>query len=70
MSSFAKLVGRSLSTFKRDFTRLFETTPEKWLQQKRLEQAHYLVARKNLRPSEMHLEVGFENLSLISFAFR
>lgn len=70
LSSFAKLAGRSLSTFKRDFTKIFETTPEKWLQQKRLEQAHYLISKKKLRPSEAYLEVGFENLSHFSFAFK
>ena len=70
LSSFAKLTGRSLSSFKRDFTKIFETTPERWLQQKRLEHAHYLISKKNLRPSEVYLEVGFENLSHFSFAFR
>ena len=70
LSSFAKLTGRSLSTFKRDFIKIFETTPEKWLQEKRLEQAHYLISTKKLRPSEVHLEVGFENLSHFSAAFK
>ncbi|QRR01383.1 AraC family transcriptional regulator [Dyadobacter sandarakinus] len=70
LSSFAKLAGRSLSTFKRDFTKIFETTPEKWLQQKRLEEAHYLIAKREMRPSEVYLEVGFENLSHFSFAFK
>jgi AraC-like DNA-binding protein len=70
LSSFAKLTGRSLSTFKRDFTKLFETTPEKWLQQKRLEQAHYLILTKKRRPSDVYLEVGFENLSHFSFVFK
>ncbi|KQS30874.1 hypothetical protein ASG33_10910 [Dyadobacter sp. Leaf189] len=70
LSSFAKLAGRSLSAFKRDFTRIFETTPEKWLQQKRLEQAHYLISKREMRPSEVYLEVGFENLSHFSFAFK
>lgn len=70
LSSFAKLTGRSLSTFKRDFTKIFETTPEKWLQQKRLEQAHFLISKKKQRPSEVYLEVGFENLSHFSFAFK
>ena len=70
LSSFAKLAGRSLSTFKRDFTKIFETTPEKWLQQKRLEQAHYLISKREMRPSEIYLEVGFENLSHFSFAFK
>lgn len=70
LSSFATLTGRSLSTFKRDFTKIFETTPEKWLQQKRLEQAHYLISKKKQRPSDVYLEVGFENLSHFSFAFK
>ena len=70
LASFATLTGRSLSTFKRDFTKIFETTPEKWLQQKRLEQAHYLISKKKQRPSDVYLEVGFENLSHFSFAFK
>ncbi len=70
LSSFAKLAGRSLSTFKRDFTKIFETTPEKWLQQKRLEQAHYLLSKREMRPTDVYLEVGFENLSHFSFAFK
>jgi AraC-like DNA-binding protein len=70
LSSFAKLTGRSLSTFKRDFTKIFETTPKKWLQQKRLEQAHFLISKRKQRPSDVYLEVGFENLSHFSFAFK
>ena len=70
LSSFAKLTGRSLSSFKRDFTKLFDSTPEKWLQQKRLEQAHFLISKKKQRPSEAYLEAGFENLSHFSFAFK
>lgn len=70
LSSFAHLMGRSLSTFKRDFSKIFATTPERWLQQKRLEQAHYLLSTKGLRPSAVYLEVGFENLSHFSSAFK
>ncbi len=70
LASFAKLTGRSLSTYKRDFAKTFGTTPEKWLQQKRLEQAHFLISKKRQRPSEVYLEVGFENLSHFSFAFK
>jgi len=68
--TFANFTGRSLSTFKRDFTKIFNASPKKWLQQKRLEQAHYLLSMKNQRPSEVYLEVGFENLSHFSFAFK
>jgi AraC-like DNA-binding protein len=70
LSSFAKLTGRSLSTFKRDFLKIFDTTPDKWLKIKRLEQAYYLISKEKKRPSEVYLEVGFENLSHFSFAFK
>lgn len=67
---FAKLSGRSLSTFKRDFVKIFHTTPEKWLQKKKLEMAYFLISQKNRKPSEVYLEVGFENLSHFSRAFK
>ena len=70
LAQFAKLTGRSLSTFKRDFQKLFKVTPEKWLQKQKLEQAHFLISQKNKRPSEIYLEVGFENLSHFSTAFK
>jgi len=70
IGTFAKLTGRSLSTFKRDFALIFDGTPEKWLQKKRLELAHYLIAQKKRRPTDVYLEVGFENLSHFSFAFK
>ncbi|HEY9047587.1 MAG TPA: AraC family transcriptional regulator [Ohtaekwangia sp.] len=67
---FAFLTGRSLSGFKRDFEKLFNTTPGKWLVQKRLEEAHYLIAKKNKRPSEIYLDLGFLDLSHFSFAYK
>ncbi|WP_437373020.1 helix-turn-helix domain-containing protein [Maribacter litoralis] len=70
VGTFAKLTGRSLSTFKRDFSKIFDSPPEKWVQRKRLEMAHYLMAQKKKRPTDVYLEVGFENLSHFSFAFK
>lgn len=35
-----------------------------------LEQAHYLISKKKQRPSDVYLEVVFENLSHFSFAFK
>ena len=64
------LTGRSLSTFNRDFKKLFNTTPQKWLTDKRLELAHYQLAEKQKKPTEVYLEVGFEDLSHFSFAFK
>jgi AraC-like DNA-binding protein len=70
LTQFAKLTGRSLSTFKRDFAKIFSTTPEKWLQKQRLAQAHFLVTQQNKRPSDIYLELGFETLSHFSYAFK
>lgn len=64
------LTGRSLSTFNRDFKKLFRTTPQRWLVDKRLDLAHYKLAQKNKKPIEVYLEVGFEDLSHFSFAFK
>jgi AraC-like DNA-binding protein len=64
------LSGRSLSTFNRDFKTLFNTTPQKWLTDKRLELAYYHLAEKKKKPTEVYLEVGFEDLSHFSFIFK
>jgi len=70
ISRFAYLTGRSLATFKRDFERIFNTTPNRWLQQKRLNDAHYLLKEKGFKVSEVYLEVGFKDFSHFSFAFK
>jgi len=67
---FAYLTGRSLSAFKRDFERTFHTTPSHWLVQKRLEEAYYLLNKKHKKPSDIYLDLGFENFSHFSFAFK
>ncbi|QMW05697.1 helix-turn-helix domain-containing protein [Spirosoma foliorum] len=70
IDKFGYLTGRSLTTFKRDFKRTFQTTPQKWLTNKRLELAHYQIREKRRRPSDVYLEVGFENLSHFGHAFK
>ena len=70
MSRFAYLTGRSLATFKRDFEKLFQLSPSRWLVQRRLQEAHYLLKEQGKMPSEVYLEVGFEDLSHFSFAFK
>lgn len=70
MEKFGYLTGRSLTTFKRDFKKAFNTTPQKWLTQKRLELAHYQIAERKVKPIDACYETGFENLSHFSFAFK
>jgi AraC-like DNA-binding protein len=70
LKRFAYLTGRSLATFKRDFEKLFKTTPNRWLQQRRLQEAYYLIKEKGKAPSDIYLELGFQDLSHFSFAFK
>lgn len=70
IEQFGYLTGRSLTTFKRDFKRVFQNTPQKWLTQKRLDLAHHQLTQNKRKPTEVFLESGFENLSHFSYAFK
>lgn len=70
LEKLAYLTGRSLSTFKKDFEKVFKTTPGRWLTRKRLEHAHYQIAVNKRKPTEIFIDAGFENLSHFSFAFK
>ncbi|WP_295719224.1 AraC family transcriptional regulator [Mucilaginibacter sp.] len=70
LDRFGYLTGRSLATFRRDFKKAFNTTPQKWLTEKRLELAHYHIAEKQRKPIDVYVEAGFENLSHFSYAFK
>ncbi|MDH7460246.1 AraC family transcriptional regulator [Chitinophagaceae bacterium 26-R-25] len=70
LKRFAYLTGRSLSTFKRDFEKIFHVTPSRWLLHRRLQEAHYLLKEKRKAASDIYLDLGFEDLSHFSFAFK
>jgi len=70
LQRFAYLTGRSLSAFKRDFKTIFNETPNRWLVQKRLQEAYFLIEKKDEKPSGIYLNLGFEALSHFSFAFK
>ena len=70
LEKFGYLTGRSLSTFNRDFKKIFHTSPQKWLTDKRLELAYYHLVEKKKKPAEVYLEAGFEDLSHFSFIFK
>ena len=46
MSEFAQASGRSLSTFKRDFKKFSELSPERWITARRLTAAYDLLRRR------------------------
>lgn len=70
LETLAQMSGRSLSTFHRDFKKNFGQTPHRWIMQKRLEKARDLLLATNQRPSQIYLELGFEDLAHFSRAFK
>ncbi|SDS40296.1 Pimeloyl-ACP methyl ester carboxylesterase [Formosa sp. Hel1_31_208] len=63
VEEFAKLCGRSLSAFKRDFKIAYNTTPSKWIKTKRLEYSKKLLLESSLNINEVCYECGFVNSS-------
>jgi AraC-like DNA-binding protein len=67
---YAELSNRSLSAFKRDFEKLFQSTPGKWLLEKRLHRALHLLSNQNKTVAETAFECGFESPAHFSRAFK
>ncbi|WP_333862838.1 helix-turn-helix domain-containing protein [Sphingobacterium sp.] len=70
LERFAHLTGRSLATFKRDFEKVFQTSPHQWMLKKRLDEAHYLLKEEKKSASDIFVDLGFEDLSHFSHAFK
>jgi len=70
LEKFSYLTGRSLTTFKKDFKNIYGTTPQRWLTTRRLDLAHQQLEAQRRKPIEVYFEVGFENLSHFSYAFK
>lgn len=70
LEHFAKLSGRSLTSFKREFTDIFNTSPGTWLKEKRLSEAYFLIKKKSRKPKDIYLDLGFENLSHFYTSFK
>ncbi len=70
MEELAHYTGRSLATFKRDFKKVSDLTPEKWLIRKRLEVAYAMMKGGGKKVADVYAEVGFKNQSHFSVAFK
>lgn len=70
LPEYARLCGRSLSSFKRDFKEEFHTTPGKWLSERRLRYAGEQLLRSGDSIQEICYNSGFENPSHFSRAFK
>ncbi|WP_347174297.1 helix-turn-helix domain-containing protein [Polaribacter uvawellassae] len=70
LEEIAFLCNMSLSTFKRYFIKEYNVSPGKWLQDKRLKKAKEALEQENLKPSDIYLDFGYNNLSNFSIAFK
>ena len=70
LDELAHYTGRSLATFKRDFKKISDLTPEKWLIRKRLDVAYDKMKEGGKKVVDVYTEVGFKNPSHFSTAFK
>ncbi len=70
VEEFAKLCGRSLSAFKRDFRSVYNTTPSRWIKSKRLEHAKTLLLESDLNINQISYDCGFINSSHFIKSFK
>lgn len=70
LEDFARLSGRSLSTFKRDFKSHYKGTPARWLIEKRLDYAKNLLINSDMNVNEICFESGFRNVTHFIRAFK
>lgn len=62
LEELAKLSGRSLASFKRDFQHQYNCPPKKWINDQRLEHARMLLLHSGKNVSEVAMDCGFENI--------
>lgn len=70
LKELAFLCDMSVSTFKREFEKHYDESPIKWLQNKRLQHAHFLLTNEQKSSSEIYFEVGYESLSSFIQAYK
>lgn len=70
MEEIASFTGRSLATFKRDFSKVSDLPPQKWLIRRRLEAAYDILRNEGKKASDVYVEVGFKDISHFYRAFK
>ncbi|WPU97939.1 AraC family transcriptional regulator [Mucilaginibacter sp. cycad4] len=69
LDELAFLANRSLSSFKRDFEKAYNLSPQKYIRDKKLELA-CAELKKGRKASELYSTYGYENLSNFNTAFK
>lgn len=70
MNELAKLAGLSLSSFKRAFQNIYQDTPANYLRTKKMKKAIDLLKRSDYSVSEICFQIGFNDASNFTKAFK
>lgn len=70
VAEYAHLAYRSVPTFKREFKKIFNDSPARWIMKQRLKLATGLLKNTTLSVGEITLECGFENQTHFSRRFK
>ena len=70
LAELAQLTSMSLSSFKREFAKVYNTSPAAYLKEKKLQKAAELLSVSDARLSDVAFDCGFNNLSHFSKSFK
>lgn len=70
IDKMAELSGMSISTFKREFQKIYSEPPATYIRAKKIEKALELLSASDLRATEIAYECGFSSLSHFSRTFK
>ena len=70
IEEYARIAGRSVAAFKREFNEYYGTSPGKWLTNRRLEHTKLLLTTSKKTIGEIIYDSGFENVSHFSRVFK
>ena len=70
LTTLAKMSGRSIASFNRDFKKLFQDSPHKWILKKRLDKAKELLLTTDQKISDIYFPLGFEDFAHFSRVFK
>lgn len=70
IEDYAYLTGRSETSFCRDFKAYFNTTPQRWIKDRRIEKAVQLLKNGEMSVGQLSHEVGYDNTSYFIREFK
>ena len=70
ISEWAQLTNLSISSFKREFRKHYNSSPARYIKERKLKQAARLLTATNLRISEIAFDLGFSDLAHFSRSFQ